>query len=59
MAHQAVLLVAREDQMLFDVAVSALIYLGLLKLSPNAARVWLCAAGRLWAPFFWQAPGFL
>ena len=56
-AHQAVLLVAREDQLLFDVAVSALIYLGLLKLAPNAARVWLCAGGALAGAVFLAGTG--
>jgi hypothetical protein len=56
-AHQAALIVSREDQLLFDVAVSALIYLGLLKISANAARVWLCAGGALAGALFLGGTG--
>ena len=56
-AHQAALIVSREDQLLFDVVVSALIYLGLVKISANAARVWLCAGGALAGALFLGGTG--
>ena len=56
-AHQVGLIAAREDQLLFDVAVCALIYLGLLKISPNAARVWLCGGGALAGALFLSGTG--
>jgi len=56
-AHQAALIVSREDQLLFDVVVSALIYLGLVKISANAARVWLCAGGALASALFLGGTG--
>ena len=51
-AHCAVWLAIHDEEILIRLVASALVYLGLLKFSPNAARVWLCGAVRWRALFF-------
>jgi len=50
-AHCAVWLAIHDEEILIRLVASALVYLGLLKFSPNAARVWLCAGGALAGAF--------
>ena len=50
-AHCAMWLAMHDEEILIRLAASALVYLGLLKLSPHAARVWLCAGGALAGAF--------
>ena len=44
-------LAMHDEEILIRLVASALVYLGLLKFSPNAARVWLCAGGALAGAF--------
>jgi hypothetical protein len=46
-AHYAIWLAMHDEEILIRLVASALVYFGLLKLSPRAARVWLCAGGAL------------
>lgn len=46
-AHCAVWLAIHDEEILVRLTAAALVYLGLLKFSPHAARVWLCAGGAL------------
>ena len=50
-AHCAVWLAIHDEEILIRLVASDLAYLGLLKFSPNAARVWLCAGGALAGAF--------
>ena len=50
-AHCAVWLAVHDQEILVKLVVGALVYLGLLKFSPRAARVWLCAGGALAGAF--------
>jgi hypothetical protein len=50
-AHCAMWLAIHDEEILIRLVASALVYLGLLKFSPNAARVWLCAGGALAGAF--------
>ena len=50
-AHCAMWLAMHDEEILIRLVASALVYLGLLKFSPNAARVWLCAGGALAGAF--------
>jgi hypothetical protein len=45
--HCALWLAMHDDEILIRLVASALVYVGLLKFSPRAARVWLCAGGAL------------
>ena len=46
-----------DEEILIRLVASALVYLGLLKFSPNAARVWLCAGGALAGAKMFPEPG--
>ena len=50
-AHYAMWLAMHDEEILVRLIASALVYLGLLKVSPHAARVWLCAGGALAGAF--------
>ena len=50
-AHYAIWLATHDEEILIRLIASALVYLGLLKVSPHAARVWLCAGGALAGAF--------
>jgi hypothetical protein len=50
-AHCAVWLAIHDEEILVRLVAAALVYLGLLKFSPRAARVWLCAGGALAGAF--------
>jgi hypothetical protein len=50
-AHYAMWLAMRDEEILIRLIASALVYLVLLKVSPHAARVWLCAGGALAGAF--------
>ena len=50
-AHCATWLAMHDEEILIRLIAGALVYLGLLKLSPRAARVWLCAGGALAGAF--------
>lgn len=50
-AHCAMWLAMHDEEILIRLVASALVYLGLLKFSPHAARVWLCAVGALAGAF--------
>ena len=50
-AHCAAWLAMHDEEILIKLIASAVVYLGLLKLSPHAARVWLCAGGALAGAF--------
>ena len=50
-AHCAMRLAIHDEEILVRLAAAALVYLGLLKFSPHAARVWLCAGGALAGAF--------
>ncbi|MFY9684232.1 MAG: hypothetical protein WAJ88_00390 [Pseudolabrys sp.] len=50
-AHCAIWLAMHDEEILIRLVAAALVYLGLLKLSPHAARVWLCAGGALAGAF--------
>ena len=50
-AHCATWLAMHDEEILVRLVASALAYVGLLKLSPHAARVWLCAGGALAGAF--------
>lgn len=46
-AHCAMWLAIHDEEILVRLVAAVLVYLGLLKFSPHAARVWLCAGGAL------------
>lgn len=50
-AHCAAWLAIHDEEILVRLVAAALVYLGLLKFSPHAARVWLCAGGALAGAF--------
>lgn len=50
-AHCATWLAMHDEEILVKLIAAALVYLGLLKVSPHAARVWLCAGGALAGAF--------
>ena len=50
-AHYATWLAMHDEEILVKLIAAALVYLGLLKVSPHAARVWLCAGGALAGAF--------
>jgi hypothetical protein len=50
-AHCALWLAMHDEEILIRLIASAVVYFGLLKLSPHAARVWLCAGGALAGAF--------
>jgi len=49
--HCATWLAIHDEEILVRLVAAALVYLGLLKFSPRAARVWLCAGGALAGAF--------
>jgi hypothetical protein len=49
--HCTLWLAMHDEEILIRLVASVLVYFGLLKLSPNAARVWLCAGGALAGAF--------
>jgi hypothetical protein len=65
-AHCAVWFAMHDEEILVKMIACALVYLVLLKLAPDAARVWLCAGGALAGAFLlsgtalsllWSFPG--
>ena len=50
-AHCTIWLAMHDEEILVKLIAGALVYLGLLKFSPHAARVWLCAGGALAGAF--------
>jgi hypothetical protein len=57
-AHFAIWLAMHDEEILIRLIAGALVYLGLLKLSPYAARVWLCAGGALAGAFLLGVTAF-
>jgi hypothetical protein len=57
-AHCAVWLAIHDEEILVRLVAAALVYLGLLKFSPHAARVWLCAGGALAGAFLLGTTAF-
>jgi hypothetical protein len=57
-AHCTVWLALHDEEILVRLIACALIYLGLLKLFPHAARMWLCAGGALAGAFLLATTAF-
>jgi hypothetical protein len=53
-AHCALWLAMHDEEILIRLIASAVVYFGLLKLSPHAARVWLCTGGALAGAFLFE-----
>lgn len=57
-AHCTVWLALHDEEILVKLIACALVYLGLLKLFPHAARMWLCAGGALAGAFLLATTAF-